>query len=178
MHTKTHLEPVNDVYKERIRGLFFVSTFDGRKANFHLGCWSTQCSHEPPRMLTCFPKEIEGYDIVCRSGVWALSLMSEDQAPLAHKFFKEGTQDIRSIGSDEFIFKDTGCAILKNGVGYFDCKMVSFIDNGDFGLAIGDVLSTAMLQANKRNLTVNQLLDEGIMTEREKNILPFHGFEV
>lgn len=178
MHTKSYLEPVNNVYKERVRGVFFVSTSDGEKANFHFGCWSTQCSHEPPRMLTCFPKEIEGYDIVRKGGVWALSLVADDQNEFHDKFFYEGAQDIQSLGKEEFIYRETGCPILKNALGYFECKLVSLIDNGDFALAIGDVVSAEILHPEKKNLTVNSIVDRGFLDKREDIVMPFKGFDL
>jgi flavin reductase (DIM6/NTAB) family NADH-FMN oxidoreductase RutF len=178
MHTKTHSEFANKVYKERIRGNLFIATTDGKRGNFHFGCWSTQCSHTPPRMLTCFPKEIEGYDIVRRGGVWTVSLVAEDQADFHDAFFFEGKQDISSIGEDKFIYRETGCPILKNAVGYFECKLISLIDNGDFGLAIGDIVSAEMLNPEKKNLTVNSLLDRGFIKKREEIKMPFEGFNL
>lgn len=178
MHTKSYLEPVNNVYKERIRGVFFVSTVDKKRANFHFGCWSTQCSHEPPMMLTCFPKEIEGYEIVRRSGVWALSLVSEDQNELHDRFFYEGAQDIQSMGEDEFIYGKTGCPILKNATGYFECELLNFMDSGDFGIAMGPVVAAEILHPEKQNLTVNSMINRGFLNKRSEIRMPFTGFDV
>lgn len=181
MHTKTHKEFANKVYKNRIRGNMFIAAMDGKRANFHFGCWSTQCSHEPPRMLTCFPKEIEGYELVRKGGIWTVSMVAEDQVDLHDEFFLEGKQDIQSIGEDEFIYRKTGCPILKNAVGYFECELVSLIDNGDFGLAIGDIISAEMLNPDKKNLTVNALLErdpEFVEKKKEKIIMPFKGFNL
>jgi flavin reductase (DIM6/NTAB) family NADH-FMN oxidoreductase RutF len=178
LHTKTHSEFANKVYKERIRGNLFIATTDGQRGNFHFGCWSTQCSHTPPRMLTCFPKEIEGYELVRKGGVWTVSLVAEDQADFHDEFFFEGIQDLKSIGEDQFIYRETGCPILKNAVGYFECRLISLIDNGDFGLAIGDIVSAEMLNPQKKNLTVNALLDRGFIKKREEIVMPFKGFNI
>lgn len=181
MHTKTHQEFANKVYKERMRGNLFIATSDGNRAHFHFGCWSTQCSHEPPRMLTCFPKELEGYDIVRRGGVWTVSMVSQDQVDLHDEFFFEGKQSINAIGKEEFIYGQTGCPILKQAAGYFECRLVSLIDNGDFGLAIGDIVSAEMLHPDKKNLTVNELLsrDPGFVEKKRKSItMPFQGFDL
>ncbi|AQQ53138.1 flavin reductase family protein [Planococcus lenghuensis] len=179
MHTKTNQEFANLVYKERIRGNLFIATADGDRGHFHFGCWSTQCSHEPPRMLTCFPKEIEGYEIVRRGGVWTVSLVAEDQSDFHDEFFLQNKQDIRSIGEDQFIYRKTGCPILKNAIGYMECKLVSFIDNGDFGLAIGDIVSAEMLRPDMKNLTVNSILDRGFLNNNKEEIqMPFKGFDL
>jgi flavin reductase (DIM6/NTAB) family NADH-FMN oxidoreductase RutF len=178
MHTQTHKEFANKVYKERIRGNLFIATSDGNRGHFHFGCWSTQCSHEPPRMLSCFPKEIEGYDIVRKGGVWTISLVAEDQMEFHDEFFLEGKQDIQSIGKDMFIYRETGCPILKDAVGYLECRLISLIDNGDFGLAIGDVVSAEMLNPDKKNLTVNTSIERGFLKKRENIKMPFEGFDL
>jgi hypothetical protein len=108
-------DPYSSIYDLRSRGVFFVSTTDGQRAHFHFGCWTTQCSHEPPRMLTCFPKEFEGTEIVKRSGVWALSMVAEDQEIMTDHFFS-GDQTIETIGKEKFMYAETGCPILKDAV--------------------------------------------------------------
>jgi flavin reductase (DIM6/NTAB) family NADH-FMN oxidoreductase RutF len=152
MDSKQQFDPYSSIYDLRSRGVFFVSTTNGERAHFHFGCWTTQCSHEPPRMLTCFPKEFEGTEIVKRSGVWALSMVAEDQEILTDHFFS-GDQTIEAIGKEKFMYAETGCPILKDAVAYFDCKISSFIDNGDFVIAIGDIVKGEALHPNKTSMT-------------------------
>ncbi|MDC3417631.1 flavin reductase family protein [Aquibacillus salsiterrae] len=172
--TKSKFDPVEEVYNKRLRGGFFIATTDGERTHFHNGCWVTQCSHEPPQMLVCFPKEMEGADIVRRGGVFALSMTAEDQEDLMDRFFK-GDQDIKSMGEDEFIYKETGCPILKNSQAYFDCKVTNIVETSDFLLVIGDVLSAEILHPEKKSLTVNHLMErEGGVPEDA--IVPINGF--
>ncbi|WP_078596638.1 flavin reductase family protein [Evansella clarkii] len=175
MDTKSEFDPVEEVYNQRLRGAFFISTTDGKRTHFHNGCWVTQCSHEPPQMLVCFPKEMEGAEIVSRSRKFALSMTAEDQEPLMDRFFA-GDQDIDSMGEDEFIFKETGCPILKNSQAYFDCEVSQIIDNQDFLLVIGDVLSAEILDRSKRSLTVNHLMERegGVPSDA---VVPLRGFD-
>lgn len=175
MDTKSKFDPVEPAYNKRLRGAFFISTTDGRRTHFHSGCWVTQCSHEPPRMLVCIAKEMESAEIVERSGKFALSMLAQDQENLIDRFFS-GNQDVESLGSDEFIYKETGCPILKEAQAYFDCQTVNIVDNNDFLIIIGDVLSSAILHPKKQSLTVNHLM------EREKGVpedavVPLVGFD-
>lgn len=178
MDSKQQFDNYSPIYNLRSRGVFFVSTTDGKRTHFHFGCWTTQCSHEPPRMLTCFPKEYEGTDIVKRSGIFALSMVAKDQEVL-HDHFFSGDQTIKDLGEDQFIYADTGCPILKNSVAYFDCKVTETIDNGDFLLVIGDIVKGEALHPEKKTLNV-----EYLSNERTKNyskgplVLPFDGFDL
>jgi flavin reductase (DIM6/NTAB) family NADH-FMN oxidoreductase RutF len=178
MDSKQKHDPYSPIYNLRSRGVFFVSTTNGKRAHFHFGCWTTQCSHEPPRMLTCFPKEFEGADIVKNSGVWALSMVSADQEEF-HDHFFSGDQTIESIGEEKFMYAETGCPILKNAVAYFDCKVSSIIDNGDFLIAIGDIVSGSTLHPEKPTLNVEYLSNQR-KTNFQKGplTLPFKGFDL
>ncbi|MDC3411959.1 flavin reductase family protein [Aquibacillus sp. 3ASR75-11] len=175
MDTKSKLDPVEEVYNKRLRGGFFISTTDGKRTHFHNGCWVTQCSHEPPQMLVCFPKEMESTEIIKRGGVFALSMTAEDQEELMDRFFA-GDQSIESMGEDEFIYKETACPILKNAQAYFDCEVAQIIDNRDFLIVIGNVLSAEILHPEKQSLTVNHLMErEGGVPEDA--IVPLKGFD-
>jgi flavin reductase (DIM6/NTAB) family NADH-FMN oxidoreductase RutF len=178
MDSRQDFDKYSPIYDLRSRGVFFVSTTDGKRAHFHFGCWTTQCSHEPPRMLTCFPKEFEGAEIVKQSGVWALSMAAADQEEF-HDHFFSGDQTIESIGEDKFMYAETGCPILKDAVAYFDCKVSSIIDNGDFLIAIGDIVKGETLHPNKKTLNVEYLASERTKSfHKGPTTLPFKAFNL
>ncbi|MDC3423649.1 flavin reductase family protein [Aquibacillus sp. 3ASR75-11] len=178
MDSRQDLDPYSSIYDLRSRGVFFVSTTDGKRGHFHFGCWTTQCSHEPPRMLTCFPKEFEGADVVKESGVRALSLAAFDQEEFHDQFFS-GDHSIQALGEDKFMYAETGCPILKDAVAYFDCKVSSIIDNGDFLIAIGDIVKGEALHSDKINLNVEYIAKERTQYYRKGPVtLPFKGFDI
>jgi flavin reductase (DIM6/NTAB) family NADH-FMN oxidoreductase RutF len=178
LDSKQNKDPYSPIYDLRSRGVFFVSTIDGNRGHFHFGCWSTQCSHEPPRMLTCFPKEYEGAEIVKRSGLFALSMVAVDQEEL-HDHFFSGNQSIDKLGSDKFIYAETGAPILKDAVAYFDCKVVQTIDNGDFLIVIGDILKGEALHPKKKTLNVEYLSSERTSDfMKGPLVLPYQGFNI
>lgn len=178
MDSRQQFDKYSPIYNLRSRGVFFVSTIDGKRGHFHFGCWTTQCSHEPPRMLTCFPKEYEGAEIVKRGGVFGLSMAAADQEEF-HDHFFSGDQSVETLGEHHFMYAETGCPILKEAVAYFDCKVVNTIDNGDFLIVIGDIVKGEALHPEKRTLNV-----EYLSRERTANyakgplVLPFKGFDL
>jgi flavin reductase (DIM6/NTAB) family NADH-FMN oxidoreductase RutF len=171
-------DPYSSIYDLRSRGVFFVSTTDGKRGHFHFGCWTTQCSHQPPRMLTCFPKEFEGTDIMLKSGIFGLSMVAVDQEEF-HDHFFSGKQAPSDWGQEEFFTAETGAPLLKKAVAYFDCKVHQTIDNGDFVIAIGDIVQGEALHPDKKTLNV-----EYLSGERTKNFmigpvtLPVKGFDL
>lgn len=178
MDSKQQYDPFHGVYHLRSRGVFFVSTIDGKRGHFHFGCWTTQCSHEPPRMLTCFPKEYEGAEIVQRGGVFALSMVAADQEQFHDRFFS-GAQTIQALGEDEFMYAETGCPILKNAVAYHDCKVEQTIDLGDFLVVIGNILQAGALHPEKENLNVRYLAHERTTSYATgPMVFPHKGFDL
>ena len=178
MDSKQVSDPYHKIYHMRSRSVFFVSTIDDTRGHFHFGCWSTQCSHEPPRMLTCFAKEFEGAEIVRRSGKFALSMPSIEQMPF-HDRFASGQQSLDALGREHFLFAKTGCPVLKDAVTYIDCQAVQFIDNGDFLMVIGEIVDGQILHPERKPLNVEFIKEEA---ERKlvngEIVLPFKGFNL
>jgi flavin reductase (DIM6/NTAB) family NADH-FMN oxidoreductase RutF len=178
MDSRQEYDPYSSIYDLRSRGVFFVSTKHGNRAHFHFGCWTTQCSHEPPRMLTCFPKEYEGTELVLKGGVFALSMAAHDQEKLQDYFFS-GDQSVEALGPEQFMYAETGCPILKDAVAYFDCRVHQTIDNGDFLIVIGDIVKGEALHPEKKTLNV-EYLQRGRKSNYMKGplVLPFKGFDL
>lgn len=177
MDTFSYQDPYEPVYNKRVRGVFFVSTQDDKRGHFHFGCWVSQCSHKPPRMLVCFPKEMEGAEIVQRSKKFALSMVSHEQEDFHDTFFS-GKQDPDALGRDLFFTKETGCLILKEAQAYYDCEAVNFIDNGDFLIVIGDIIDAGILHPERTSLTVNHLIHRPTKPSMEEAIVPLKGFDL
>jgi flavin reductase (DIM6/NTAB) family NADH-FMN oxidoreductase RutF len=177
MDSKQQFDPFHAVYHLRSRGVFFISTTDGKRTHFHFGCWVSQCSHEPPRMLACFPREYEGAEIMQRGGVFALSMVAADQEEL-HDHFFSGDQSVQSLGEDKFMYGETGCPILKDSVAYHDCKVTQTIDLGDFVIAIGDIVNAEALHPEKENLNVRYLAhDRTTSYAKGPMVFPRVGFD-
>ncbi|WP_444684767.1 flavin reductase family protein [Alkalicoccus luteus] len=178
MDSKQAKDRYSSIYDLRSRGVFFVSVRDGDRGHFHFGCWSTQCSHEPPQMITCFPKEFEGTKLLETSKRWGLSMAAADQEQLHDTFFS-GSQSIEALGEDQFFYTKNGTPILKDAVAYFDMEVRELIDSGDFVIAIGYIVEGEALHPDKKTLNVEYLSaerDDDYMTGALT--LPFDGFDL
>lgn len=173
MDTRSHEDPVEQLYDARIRGLCLISTRAGGRMHLHGGCWLTAAAHRPPRLLVAFPKEFEGAELVRRGGVFAVSLVAEDQWDLNDELFA-GRHSLEALGRQRFLAAPSGCPVLAQGVGYFDCRLVEAIDLGDFLLALGDLTAAAILHPELRNLTVNAIQRRGLPG---RVALPLRGFD-
>ena len=175
MDTRSHEDPVEQIYDARVRGVCLISTRAGRRMHLHGGCWVTAAANRPPRLLVSFPKEFEGADIVRQSGNFAISLVADDQRDLNTALFA-GSHSLDLLGRERFLRAPSGCPVLADGVGYFDCRLVEAVDFGDFLLAVGDLKAAALLDPDKRNLTVNEI-QRLAPQSRAPVRLPLQGFE-
>lgn len=173
MDTRSREDPVEQVYDARIRGVCLISTKAGRRMHLHAGCWVTAAAHQPSRVLVAFPKEFEGADIVRQGGDFAVSLVADDQWDLNDDLFA-GRHSLDALGRQRFLRTPSGCPVLREGVGYFDCRLAQEVDLGDFLLAVGDLRAAAILHPEKRNLTVNEIQRRGIHGQA---VLPVRGFD-
>jgi flavin reductase (DIM6/NTAB) family NADH-FMN oxidoreductase RutF len=105
-------------------------------------------------------------------------MVAADQEEFHDQFFS-GNQSIDTMGEDKFMYAETGCPILKDAVAYFDCKVSSLIDNGDFLIAIGDIVKGGTLHPEKRTLNVEYLSNERNIDYRNEPVtLPIKGFDL
>lgn len=184
MDTRSREDPVEQVYDARVRGVCLISTKAGARMHLHGGCWVTAAAHRPPRVLVAFPKEFEGAEIVRQSGDFAVSLVADDQWEFNGALFA-GRHSLQALGRSQFLRAPSGCPVLRDGVGYFDCRLAEAVDLGDFLLAVGDLRAAAILHADKRNLTVNEIQRRGIHGRRRwgaagadpRAVLPVRGFD-
>lgn len=175
MDTRSHADPVEQVYDARIRGVCLISTRAGRRMHLHGGCWVTAAAHHPARLLVAFPKEFEGADLVRQGGDFAVSLVATDQGDLNDALFG-GRHSLDALGRERFLQAPSGCPVLAGGVGYFDCHLAETVDFPDFLLAVGDVRAAAALHPAKANLTVNEIQRQAAQHPGPVR-LPLRGFE-
>ncbi len=175
MDTRSREDPVEQVYDARIRGVCLISTKAGRRMHLHGGCWVTATAHRPPRLVVAFPKEFEGADIVRQGGAFAVSLIADDQGDLNDALFA-GRHSLDALGRGRFLQAPSGCPVLAEGVGYFECRLAEALDLGDVLLAVGDLRAAAILHPRKTNLTVNEIQRRGVQT-RGPVALPLRGFD-
>ncbi len=95
-----------------------------------------------PRMLVGLAKQHHTHELVEASGAFALHLLGEDQLDWVWRF---GLQSGRS--ADKFAGLDvqtaaTGSPLLKNAVGWLDCRVEERLDGGDRTVYLAEVVQS------------------------------------
>jgi flavin reductase (DIM6/NTAB) family NADH-FMN oxidoreductase RutF len=126
-------------------GLYICGVRDGEEFNGFTASWIMQASFEPPLVVNCVKKDSISHAMLEKSGVFALSFLENGQKDLAAQFFKPK----RRVGNkfDEVEFyegAETGCPIIKDSLGYIECKVVGAVEEGDHTVYVGRVISAGV----------------------------------
>lgn len=122
-------------------GLYVCGVKDGDDLNGFTASWIMQASFTPPMVTNCVKSDSTSHAMIESSGVFALSILEESQKEIAQNFFKP----LRRVGNKfediEFYQGEaTGCPIIKEALGYVECKVVGSVKHGDHTVFVGEVI--------------------------------------
>ena len=114
---------------------------DGQEVSAATVNWLTQTSFAPPLVAVGVKGDSTAHAHITDTGVFAVNVIGKDQLDTAFTFFKSLEREGDSIGGQAFVAgPETGCALLINSPAWWECKVVSQLDQGDHTLFLGEVL--------------------------------------
>ena len=126
-------------------GLYICGVKDGDELNGFTASWVMQASFEPPLVVNCVRNDSISHKMLQKSGIFALSFLEDGQKDLAAQFFKPK----RRVGNkfDEIDFyegPETGCPIIRDSLGYVECRVVGQVAHGDHTVFVGQVIGASV----------------------------------
>jgi flavin reductase (DIM6/NTAB) family NADH-FMN oxidoreductase RutF len=124
----------------------------------------TSVSLIPPLVLICIRNESTAKDLFTKAGRYCVNILSTDQQSIAEKFSLAG-EGGRFKDLDFYIGKG-GNPIIKNCIGYIDCKMSQVIPLGDHTLFVGEAIDIAwekkapLLYIDRRYVRLEEIDEE------------------
>ena len=126
-------------------GLYICGVKEGDEMNGFTVSWLMQSSFEPPLVVNCVKKGTTSHEMIENTQVFALSFLEEGQKDLAASFFKPKTRVGNKFADVEFYEGEaTGCPIIKDSLGYIECKVVGTVDKGDHTVYVSEVISAGI----------------------------------
>ncbi|RMF24078.1 MAG: flavin reductase [Cyanobacteria bacterium J083] len=131
-------------------GIYICGVKDGEEMNGFTVSWVMQSSFKPPLIVNCVNKTSVSHAMIKNSGVFALSFLAEGQKDIAAQFFKPK----RVVGNkfadiDSYLGEATGCPIVKDSLGYVECRVVEQVDPGDHTIYVGEVIAAGVHRQGK-----------------------------
>lgn len=126
-------------------GLYICGVKDGDNLNGFTASWVMQASFEPPLVVNCVRRDSGSGEMLKKSGVFSLSFLEAGQKDLAAQFFKPTSRLGDKFGEVEFYAgEQTGCPIIKDSLGYVECKVVGAVEKGDHTVYVGEVIGAGV----------------------------------
>jgi flavin reductase (DIM6/NTAB) family NADH-FMN oxidoreductase RutF len=126
-------------------GIYICGVKDGEELNGFTASWVMQASFEPPLVVNCVRNDSISHEMLQKSRMFSLSVLEEGQKDLAAQFFKPK----RRVGNkfDEVEFyegAETGCPIIRDSLGYVECRVVGTVAEGDHTVFVGQVVGAGV----------------------------------
>ena len=126
-------------------GLYICGVKEGDEMNGFTVSWLMQSSFEPPLVVNCVKKGTVSHKMIENTQVFSISFLEAGQKDLAASFFKPKTRVGNKFEDVEFYEgEETGCPIIKDSLGYIECKVVGTVEQGDHTVYVGEVIASGI----------------------------------
>ncbi len=139
---------IEKAFRQIQNGVFVITTRNEDRVNGMTAVWVARSSFKPPLLSVSIGKSRFSHDMINKSKVFAVNILSEKQIAEGKYFgFKSGRTTDKFKGV-EYTTGKTGSPILKGIAGYFDCMVVNSCDAGDHTIFVGEVLDAEVYENN------------------------------
>lgn len=104
----------------------------------------TSLSLDPPLVILCIQKEGQSRSKFEEGGCFALNILSAEQQEISDRFAFKGPKDFSDL---ETTTAETGAPILKDAIGWVDCKLKEILPGGDHDIFIGEIVAGGAVEA-------------------------------
>ncbi|MGB5636584.1 MAG: flavin reductase family protein [Waterburya sp.] len=126
-------------------GLYICGVKQGEEMNGFTVSWLMQSSFEPPLVVNCVKKDTTSHEMIKNTLVFAISFLEAGQKDLAASFFQPKARVGNKFADVEFYEGEaTGCPIIKDSLGYIECKVVGTVEEGDHTVYVGEVIASGI----------------------------------
>lgn len=126
-------------------GLYICGVKDGEELNGFTASWVMQASFEPPLIVNCVRRDSISHEMLKKSEVFAISFLEAGQKDLAAQFLKPKRRVGNKFEDVEFFEgQETGCPIIKDSLGYIECKVVGAVEQGDHTVYVAEVIASGV----------------------------------
>lgn len=125
-------------------GLYVVGVRRGEEVNAFTANWLTQASFDPPLVVLCNKKGTTSEEMIEEAGVFSVNVLETGRKDLAAHFFKPVSRVGNKFGEVEFTLGQTGCPILADALGWFECEVAGRAEGGDHKIYVGRVVNAGV----------------------------------
>ncbi len=98
----------------------------------------TSLSLDPPLVLVAVEKKGQTRAYVKQCGCFSLCILAADQEAISQRFAGKGPRDFSGLATKT---ATTGAPILRDCLGYVDCRVTEILPGGDHDIFIGEIVA-------------------------------------
>ncbi|HEV2235260.1 MAG TPA: flavin reductase family protein [Ktedonobacterales bacterium] len=122
-------------------GVTVVTTCQGnRRAGITVNAF-TSVSLEPPLVLVCVERRSYAHDLITASGIFAVNLLSAEQADVSRCFAGRSEQKFARFCGVTTHDEVTGAPVFDQCAGFVDCRLEAVYPGGDHSIFLGRVVA-------------------------------------
>jgi flavin reductase (DIM6/NTAB) family NADH-FMN oxidoreductase RutF len=142
-------DPSSDVDPEAFRkvmghfttGVTVVTTCQGhRRAGITVNAFCS-VSLDPPLVLVCVEQRNYTHDLLVRSGIFAVNILSSEQADVSRCFAGQSDAKFRDFCDVPSHEEATGAPVFDACVAFVDCRVEAVHPGGDHSIIVGRVVA-------------------------------------
>ncbi len=104
--------------------------------------WTTQASFKPPLIVIGVRQDSQSHTMIVESQVFSVSFLEKSQKDIAELFFKPQSGTGARFGEIEYeLGPATSCPVLKNSLGFVECRVKGQLSEGDHSIFLGEVIA-------------------------------------
>ncbi len=136
-----------------IYGIYVLTTAERELINGMIASWVTQVSYDPPMIMVAVHPDRYSHQLIEKSGFFAIHLISSDQKLLVSRFKRPDPE--AKFTSLDWSRGKTGCPILQDCLGYFECTVKAKFSPGNHTMFVGEILEARMLSSGRPMSTLD-----------------------
>jgi flavin reductase (DIM6/NTAB) family NADH-FMN oxidoreductase RutF len=125
-------------------GLFVLGVGRGAEATASTVNWVTQASFAPPLVVVGVKEGTVTLDRIKADKKFAISVLGTGQKDMAFAFFKHVEPEGNTLGGYAFETKTTGCPVFTDAPAWWECELVTTVEEGDHVIVVGRVIEAGV----------------------------------
>jgi flavin reductase (DIM6/NTAB) family NADH-FMN oxidoreductase RutF len=121
-------------------GVTIVTTRDNGKVYGLTVSSFSSLSFDPLMVLVCINNTNNFLDMAKKSGVFAVSILSQGQDSISNAFAASGREPVDSYAEFGVTDMETGCPVFEGATAQLDCELDQAVEAGDHTIIVGRVV--------------------------------------
>ncbi|MGC9110174.1 MAG: flavin reductase family protein [Caldimicrobium sp.] len=121
------------------QGVFVVTAQADGKINGMTAAWVSQVSFKPRLLAVAIAPQRYTYELIEKSKVFCINVLSEDQIELAKHFGFQSGRKINKFETVPFKYALKGSPVILSAIAYFECEVTHMYETGDHIMVVGEV---------------------------------------